>query len=181
MVTPEPITQATSQEPDRFVYDYDTVRTVGLTLATIMFVLGIVIILSKKVKCRKSDSRSEGSLGGLGMRVDFPISPSSSILLCLPLSLCLSVCISAFVSPFLSVFYVFPSCHLPYLSQVSLCLCLLCPCQSPCLCLSLGLLTVSSHSFLLAVRPLKTPQGEPCNMRRPVQLRCCPHLKDPRG
>ncbi|XP_074162900.1 FXYD domain-containing ion transport regulator 7 [Sminthopsis crassicaudata] len=56
MVTPEPITQATSQEPDRFYYDYDSVRVVGLTLATIMFVLGIVIILSKKVKCRKSDS-----------------------------------------------------------------------------------------------------------------------------
>uniref|UniRef100_A0A4X2M8P5 FXYD domain-containing ion transport regulator n=1 Tax=Vombatus ursinus TaxID=29139 RepID=A0A4X2M8P5_VOMUR len=64
MVTPGPVTQATSQEPDRFYYDYDSVRIVGLTLATIMFVLGILIILSKKVKCRKSDSRSEGSLGG---------------------------------------------------------------------------------------------------------------------
>ncbi|XP_037373913.1 FXYD domain-containing ion transport regulator 7 isoform X3 [Talpa occidentalis] len=47
------------QESDPFHYDYDTVQTVGLTLATIMFVLGIIIILSKKVKCRKADSRSE--------------------------------------------------------------------------------------------------------------------------
>lgn len=39
--------------------DYATVQTVGMTLATIMFVLGIIIILSKKVKCRKADSRSE--------------------------------------------------------------------------------------------------------------------------
>lgn len=30
-----------------FSPDYDTVQTVGLTLATIMFVLGIIIILSK--------------------------------------------------------------------------------------------------------------------------------------
>ncbi|XP_005400083.1 PREDICTED: FXYD domain-containing ion transport regulator 7 isoform X5 [Chinchilla lanigera] len=39
--------------------DYATVQTVGMTLATIMFLLGIIIIVSKKVKCRKADSRSE--------------------------------------------------------------------------------------------------------------------------
>ncbi|XP_039705976.1 FXYD domain-containing ion transport regulator 7 isoform X3 [Pteropus medius] len=39
--------------------DYDTVQTVGMTLATILFLLGILIIISKKVKCRKADSRSE--------------------------------------------------------------------------------------------------------------------------
>nr|XP_031312784.1 FXYD domain-containing ion transport regulator 7 isoform X4 [Camelus dromedarius] len=39
--------------------DYDTVQTVGMTLATILFLLGILIIVSKKVKCRKADSRSE--------------------------------------------------------------------------------------------------------------------------
>ncbi|KAM7233554.1 hypothetical protein CapIbe_015690 [Capra ibex] len=47
------------QDPDPFYYDYDTVQTVGMTLATILFLLGILIILSKKVKCRKADSRSE--------------------------------------------------------------------------------------------------------------------------
>ncbi|XP_036877377.1 FXYD domain-containing ion transport regulator 7 isoform X7 [Manis javanica] len=36
--------------------DYDTVQTVGMTLATILFLLGILIIISKKVKCRKADS-----------------------------------------------------------------------------------------------------------------------------
>ncbi|XP_034879731.1 FXYD domain-containing ion transport regulator 7 isoform X4 [Mirounga leonina] len=41
--------------------DYDTVQTVGMTLATILFLLGILIIISKKVKCRKADSRSERS------------------------------------------------------------------------------------------------------------------------
>uniref|UniRef100_A0A8C5YZP3 FXYD domain-containing ion transport regulator n=1 Tax=Marmota marmota marmota TaxID=9994 RepID=A0A8C5YZP3_MARMA len=37
------------EEPDPFYYDYATVQTVGMTLATIMFVLGIIIILSKSV------------------------------------------------------------------------------------------------------------------------------------
>ncbi|XP_073652701.1 uncharacterized protein [Tursiops truncatus] len=44
------------QEPDPFYYDYDTVQTVGMTLATILFLLGILIIISKKMKCRKADS-----------------------------------------------------------------------------------------------------------------------------
>ncbi|XP_057568568.1 FXYD domain-containing ion transport regulator 7 isoform X2 [Hippopotamus amphibius kiboko] len=44
------------QEPDPFYYDYDTVQTVGMTLATILFLLGILIIISKKVKCRKAGS-----------------------------------------------------------------------------------------------------------------------------
>nr|XP_012630516.1 FXYD domain-containing ion transport regulator 7 isoform X4 [Microcebus murinus] len=44
------------EEPDPFYYDYNTVQTVGMTLATILFLLGILIIISKKVKCRKADS-----------------------------------------------------------------------------------------------------------------------------
>ncbi|XP_036088139.1 FXYD domain-containing ion transport regulator 7 isoform X1 [Rousettus aegyptiacus] len=59
MATPTQAPTKVPQEPDPFYYDYDTVQTVGMTLATILFLLGILIILSKKVKCRKADSRSE--------------------------------------------------------------------------------------------------------------------------
>uniref|UniRef100_A0A9L0KAN9 FXYD domain-containing ion transport regulator n=1 Tax=Equus asinus TaxID=9793 RepID=A0A9L0KAN9_EQUAS len=62
-----PMVWEAPQEPDPFYYDYDTVQTVGMTLATILFLLGILIILSKKVKCRKADSRSERS-GSSGER-----------------------------------------------------------------------------------------------------------------
>ncbi|XP_015352550.1 FXYD domain-containing ion transport regulator 7 [Marmota marmota marmota] len=61
MATPTQTPTNVPEEPDPFYYDYATVQTVGMTLATIMFVLGIIIILSKKVKCRKADSRSERS------------------------------------------------------------------------------------------------------------------------
>nr|XP_058900408.1 uncharacterized protein LOC131744693 isoform X1 [Kogia breviceps] len=59
MATPTQVTTKVPQEPDPFYYDYDTVQTVGMTLATILFLLGILIVISKKVKCRKADSRSE--------------------------------------------------------------------------------------------------------------------------
>uniref|UniRef100_A0A4X2KL61 FXYD domain-containing ion transport regulator n=1 Tax=Vombatus ursinus TaxID=29139 RepID=A0A4X2KL61_VOMUR len=52
---------APGPEPDHFYYDYDFVRIVRLTPATTMFVLGILIILRKKVKCRQSDSSPRGS------------------------------------------------------------------------------------------------------------------------
>nr|XP_025866153.1 FXYD domain-containing ion transport regulator 7 isoform X1 [Vulpes vulpes] len=61
MATPTQAPTKVPQEPDPFYYDYDTVQTVGMTLATILFLLGILIIISKKVKCRKADSRSERS------------------------------------------------------------------------------------------------------------------------
>ncbi|XP_032344035.1 FXYD domain-containing ion transport regulator 7 isoform X5 [Camelus ferus] len=56
MATPTEVPTKVPQEPDPFYYDYDTVQTVGMTLATILFLLGILIIVSKKVKCRKADS-----------------------------------------------------------------------------------------------------------------------------
>ncbi|XP_036130641.1 FXYD domain-containing ion transport regulator 7 isoform X1 [Molossus molossus] len=59
MATPTQAPTTVPQEPDPFFYDYATVQTVGMTLATILFLLGILIIISKKVKCRKADSRSE--------------------------------------------------------------------------------------------------------------------------
>ncbi|XP_008578589.1 PREDICTED: FXYD domain-containing ion transport regulator 7 isoform X4 [Galeopterus variegatus] len=68
MATPTQTPTTAPEEPDPFYYDYDTVQTVGMTLATILFLLGILIIVSKKVKCRKADSRSErsGSIGDRG-------------------------------------------------------------------------------------------------------------------
>ncbi|XP_019063320.1 FXYD domain-containing ion transport regulator 7 isoform X2 [Fukomys damarensis] len=56
MATPTQTPTDGPEESDPFFYDYATVQTVGLTLATIMFLLGIIIIISKKVKCRKADS-----------------------------------------------------------------------------------------------------------------------------
>ncbi|XP_030399097.1 sodium/potassium-transporting ATPase subunit gamma-like [Gopherus flavomarginatus] len=41
---------------DPFSYDYDTLRVVGLVLAIVMFVVGILTALSKKFKCKKSNS-----------------------------------------------------------------------------------------------------------------------------
>ncbi|XP_060114569.1 FXYD domain-containing ion transport regulator 7-like [Heteronotia binoei] len=51
---PAPLDDANSQM-DPFTYDYDTLRTIGMVLAICMFVLGILIALSKKFKCKKSD------------------------------------------------------------------------------------------------------------------------------
>uniref|UniRef100_A0A8C3YFZ5 FXYD domain-containing ion transport regulator n=1 Tax=Catagonus wagneri TaxID=51154 RepID=A0A8C3YFZ5_9CETA len=47
MATPTQVPTKVPQEPDPFYYDYDTVQTVGMTLATILFLLGILIIISK--------------------------------------------------------------------------------------------------------------------------------------
>ncbi|KTF78784.1 hypothetical protein cypCar_00030375 [Cyprinus carpio] len=42
-----------------FQYDYETLRTTGVILAVVMFVTGILIALSKKFKCSKSNSTSD--------------------------------------------------------------------------------------------------------------------------
>ncbi|KAF4010907.1 hypothetical protein G4228_002083, partial [Cervus hanglu yarkandensis] len=51
------------QDPDPFYYDYDTVQTVGMTLATILFLLGILIILSKCDPFLGSKAPPRGLLG----------------------------------------------------------------------------------------------------------------------
>ncbi|XP_034494329.1 FXYD domain-containing ion transport regulator 7 isoform X2 [Ailuropoda melanoleuca] len=73
MATPTQAPTKVPQEPDPFYYDYDTVQTVGMTLAAILFLLGILLIISKKVKCRKADSRSESiiSSSAIHMAIGF--------------------------------------------------------------------------------------------------------------
>ncbi|NXT91395.1 ATNG ATPase, partial [Anhinga rufa] len=39
--------QAPEQGPDRFSYDYETIRNGGLIFAVVAFVIGLLIILSK--------------------------------------------------------------------------------------------------------------------------------------
>ncbi|XP_045388306.1 FXYD domain-containing ion transport regulator 7 isoform X1 [Lemur catta] len=51
MATPTQTPTNAPEEPDPFYYDYNTVQTVGMTLATILFLLGILIIISKCDPC----------------------------------------------------------------------------------------------------------------------------------
>ncbi|XP_063293002.1 sodium/potassium-transporting ATPase subunit gamma-like [Pelobates fuscus] len=50
-------------EEDPFIYDYDTLRMTGLILAIVMFVLGIVIALSNKFKCKQKNANGSQSDG----------------------------------------------------------------------------------------------------------------------
>uniref|UniRef100_A0A671EKV9 FXYD domain-containing ion transport regulator n=2 Tax=Rhinolophus ferrumequinum TaxID=59479 RepID=A0A671EKV9_RHIFE len=89
MATPTQAPTNVPQEPDPFYYDYDTVQTVGMTLATIFFLLGIFIIISK---CNSPGSKtpqtglprgSPGTYSSLvGFRPDpYVLSPCSISLL----------------------------------------------------------------------------------------------------
>lgn len=53
--------EAMFADQSAFEYDYDTLRTTGVILGVIMFVSGILIALSKKIKCSKSSNTVEGS------------------------------------------------------------------------------------------------------------------------
>lgn len=52
--------------------DYDTVQTVGMTLATILFLLGILIIISKCVPLLESKTLKEGHLRGQAPGTESP-------------------------------------------------------------------------------------------------------------
>ncbi|XP_074786479.1 FXYD domain-containing ion transport regulator 7 [Athene noctua] len=56
MATPTqaPLGEA-ARAKDPFSYDYETLRLVGLVLAIGMFVLGVLVALSKKFKCKKAE------------------------------------------------------------------------------------------------------------------------------
>uniref|UniRef100_A0A8V0ZX85 FXYD domain-containing ion transport regulator n=1 Tax=Gallus gallus TaxID=9031 RepID=A0A8V0ZX85_CHICK len=43
--------QAPKQGPDRFTYDYETIRYGGLIFAIVAFVVGLLIILSQRFHC----------------------------------------------------------------------------------------------------------------------------------
>ncbi|XP_008826216.1 phospholemman isoform X2 [Nannospalax galili] len=48
------------QEPDPFTYDYHSLRIGGLTIAGILFILGILIILSKRCRCKFNQQQRTG-------------------------------------------------------------------------------------------------------------------------
>ncbi|XP_060222682.1 phospholemman isoform X2 [Meriones unguiculatus] len=48
------------KEPDPFTYDYHTLRIGGLTIAGILFILGILIILSKRCRCKFNQQQRTG-------------------------------------------------------------------------------------------------------------------------
>ncbi|KAM9369911.1 LOW QUALITY PROTEIN: sodium/potassium-transporting ATPase subunit gamma [Phaethornis superciliosus] len=43
--------QAPEQGPDRFSYDYETIRNGGLIFAVVAFVIGLLVILSQRFHC----------------------------------------------------------------------------------------------------------------------------------
>lgn len=57
---------------DPFFYDYGTVRTTGLILAIVMFVLGIVIAISNKFKCKQRNPNGSQSDGRQPLQTQTP-------------------------------------------------------------------------------------------------------------
>ncbi|XP_037265835.1 sodium/potassium-transporting ATPase subunit gamma isoform X1 [Falco rusticolus] len=49
--------QAPEQSPDRFSYDYETIRNGGLIFAVVAFVVGLLIILSRRFHCGRKKRR----------------------------------------------------------------------------------------------------------------------------
>nr|XP_025970191.1 sodium/potassium-transporting ATPase subunit gamma [Dromaius novaehollandiae]XP_025970192.1 sodium/potassium-transporting ATPase subunit gamma [Dromaius novaehollandiae] len=51
---------APEQGLDRFTYDYDTIRNGGLIFAVVAFVIGLLIILSRRFHCGGKRKRRQG-------------------------------------------------------------------------------------------------------------------------
>ncbi|XP_073457692.1 phospholemman-like [Aquarana catesbeiana] len=51
---------AETEEPDPFNYDYTTLRIGGLVFAGVLFILGILIILSRKCRCKFNQQQRTG-------------------------------------------------------------------------------------------------------------------------
>eukprot|EP00076_Gallus_gallus_P029408 XP_015153484.1 sodium/potassium-transporting ATPase subunit gamma isoform X1 [Gallus gallus] len=56
-----PAEQAPEQGPDRFTYDYETIRYGGLIFAIVAFVVGLLIILSQRFHCGGKKKRRQGN------------------------------------------------------------------------------------------------------------------------
>ncbi|XP_044852650.1 uncharacterized protein LOC123354596 [Mauremys mutica] len=48
------------QVPDKFTYDYETIRNGGLIFAVVAFVVGLLIILSRRFRCGAKKRRRQG-------------------------------------------------------------------------------------------------------------------------
>ncbi|XP_053861613.1 FXYD domain-containing ion transport regulator 6-like [Malaclemys terrapin pileata] len=48
------------QVPDKFTYDYETIRNGGLIFAVVAFVFGLLIILSRRFRCGAKKRRRQG-------------------------------------------------------------------------------------------------------------------------
>nr|XP_032633086.1 sodium/potassium-transporting ATPase subunit gamma isoform X3 [Chelonoidis abingdonii] len=48
------------QVPNKFTYDYETIRNGGLIFAVLAFVVGLLIILSRRFRCGAKKRRRQG-------------------------------------------------------------------------------------------------------------------------
>ncbi|KAM4704312.1 sodium/potassium-transporting ATPase subunit gamma-like [Rhinophrynus dorsalis] len=59
-------------DKDPFSYDYETLRMTGLILAIVMFLLGIIVALSNKFKCKKRNANGSQSDGRQPLQTQTP-------------------------------------------------------------------------------------------------------------